>query len=65
MNKAFYIAYVTCENQKKNTIDELSIILDLRRNTAWMFKKKVEARIEELSKKGKYKTGESWEKLIV
>ena len=65
MNKAFYIAYVTCENQKKNTIDELSIILDLRRNTAWMFKKKVEARIEELSKKGKYKTGESWEKWIV
>lgn len=65
MNKAFYIAYVTCENQKKFTIDELSEILDLRRNTAWMFKKKVEARIDELSIKGKYKTGESWEKLIV
>lgn len=65
MDKAFYITYVTCENQKKFTIDDLSEILELRRNTAWMFKKKVEARIEELSKKGKYKTGESWEKLIV
>ena len=64
LNKAFYIAYMTCDNQKKITIDELSELIDLRRNTAWGFKKKVETKIEELNEKGKYRIGESWEKLI-
>ena len=64
LNKAFYIAYTTCDNQKKITVDELSELLDLRRNTAWGFKKKVETRIQEKESKGNYRLGESWEKII-
>lgn len=65
LNKAFYIAYLVCDNQKKLTVDELSELLELRRNTAWGFKKKVESRIEELKDKGLYTLGDSWEKLII
>jgi two-component system, sensor histidine kinase LadS len=42
IEKAFYILYVTTNKQKEFTLDELSEHLDLRRNTVWNFKKKIE-----------------------
>ncbi len=40
--KAFYILYVTNNRKNESTLDELSETLDLRRNTIWSFKKKIE-----------------------
>ncbi len=42
VEKAFYILYVTNNRQINYTLDELSEILDLRRNTIWNFKRKIE-----------------------
>ncbi len=42
IQKAFYILYITLNNQQAYTLDELSEILQLRRNTVWTFKKKIE-----------------------
>ncbi len=43
LEKAFYILYLTNNKQNKYTLDELSKMLDLRRNTIWSFKKKIES----------------------
>ena len=42
IEKAFYILYVTNNRKDEFTLDELSEMLDLRRNTVWSFKKKIE-----------------------
>ncbi len=42
IEKAFYILYLTNNRQNKFTLDELSEVLSLRRNTVWNFKKKIE-----------------------
>ena len=42
IEKAFFILYVTNNRQKEFTLDQLSEMLDLRRNTIWNFKKKIE-----------------------
>ena len=42
LQKAFYILYVTNNPQNRYTLDELSEMLDLRRNTIWNFRKKIE-----------------------
>ncbi|MBO6761092.1 MAG: transposase, partial [Roseivirga sp.] len=42
IDKAFFILYVTNNRQKEYTLDQLSEMLDLRRNTIWNFKKKIE-----------------------
>ncbi|MEQ9165720.1 MAG: 7TM diverse intracellular signaling domain-containing protein [Fulvivirga sp.] len=42
IEKAFYILYLTNNRQNKYTLDELSEMLSLRRNTVWNFKKKIE-----------------------
>lgn len=56
--KAFFIAYHTVESKEKMTMDELSDTLELRRNTCWSFKKKVEARQEESK-------AEYWQDVVV
>ena len=43
IEKAFYILYITNNKQIQYTLDELSEMLDLRRNTVWNFKKKIES----------------------
>ena len=43
--KAFFIVYAHL-NEDRYTLDELSAIMDMRRNTIWEFKKKVEEEIE-------------------
>ncbi len=42
IEKAFYILYVTNNTQINYTLDELSDLLELRRNTVWNFKRKIE-----------------------
>ena len=42
IEKAFYILYLVNGSDKHYTLDELSELLELRRNTVWSFKKKVE-----------------------
>ncbi len=43
IEKAFYILYVTNNHSEDFTLDQLSDFLDLRRNTVWSFKKKIES----------------------
>jgi hypothetical protein len=50
IDKAFYIAYIVHKKGSKITIDELSNLLKLRRNTCWSFKKKVIQKIEDYKK---------------
>jgi len=42
VEKAFYILYVTNNRDSNLTLDELAERLDLRRNTVWAFKRKIE-----------------------
>jgi hypothetical protein len=53
VNKAFYIVYHCSFSEGKTTIDELSAMLDLRRNTCWNFKKKVTERLADYTPKSK------------
>ncbi|MBK6265054.1 receptor [Marivirga sp. S37H4] len=47
--KAFYIVYSHL-NEDNYTLDEMALILQMRRNTVWQFKQKIE---QEISKNGK------------
>lgn len=51
LNKAFYLAYSTVYEKDARTLDELSELLELRRNTCWSFRKKAMERLEEHRKK--------------
>ncbi|WP_420385785.1 7TM diverse intracellular signaling domain-containing protein [Roseivirga sp.] len=51
IEKAFFILYVSNNRQKDYTLDQLSEMLDLRRNTVWNFRKKIEKVYESDSKK--------------
>jgi two-component system, sensor histidine kinase LadS len=62
--KAFYITYTTTRNQEKYTLEELSEILDIGRNTCWDFRKKIKERQSEVKKKFKLKDIADWEILI-
>ncbi|WP_226388698.1 7TM diverse intracellular signaling domain-containing protein [Penaeicola halotolerans] len=50
LEKAFYLAYTVIAETDKQTLDSLSEMLNLRRNTVWNFKKKIEEKITGLSK---------------
>lgn len=60
LQKAFYITYLTYIKTDL-TLDEISSLLELRKATVWLFKKKVEER--KTSKH--YQKAESWQGLIV
>ncbi len=64
IHKAFHIAYLTIHAKHKITLDELSTMLDLRRNTCWSFKQKVSDSIETYKKKNKNQIIKSWEDII-
>ena len=49
LSKAFYIVYAHINNEDF-TLDELSEMLDMRRNTVWQFRKKVEQEVEQNGK---------------
>lgn len=53
MDKAFYIVYDTIRLGKSKTLEELSEILGLNKNTVWAFRKKIQASYEQLKLKSK------------
>lgn len=53
MDKAFYIVYDTIRLGKSKTLEELSEILGLNKNTVWAFRKKIQAAYENLKLKSK------------
>jgi hypothetical protein len=63
INKAFYMTYLI-HKKNKITLDELSVLIDLRRNTCWNFKKKVLSSIEAYQK-AKKRPLEAWEDIIL
>ncbi|MBX9852904.1 MAG: transposase, partial [Cytophagaceae bacterium] len=63
INKAFYMTYLI-HKKNKITLDELSVLIDLRRNTCWNFKKKVLASIDKYQKIKK-RPLETWEEIIM
>jgi hypothetical protein len=65
VEKAFYIAYLAVVGRKDHTLETLSVQLDLRVNTIWSFKSKVNDRINELEKTGKRPTASRWEDIIL
>ena len=52
LEKAFYITYITVYSKQKYTLDQLSEDIDLRKNTCWSFKKKVEEKVDLLQDSG-------------
>jgi hypothetical protein len=64
INKAFYIVYHCSFSEGKTTLDELSTMLDLRRNTCWNFKKKVIERLNDYSRKDKNQNSK-WEFIML
>jgi uncharacterized coiled-coil protein SlyX len=65
INKAFYMTYIVHRRGNKITLDELSELLQLRRNTCWSFKKKVMEHIDAFKKKSKDGRLETWEEIIL
>jgi hypothetical protein len=53
MDKAFYIVYDTIRSGKSKTLEELSEILGLNKNTVWAFRKKIQSSYELLKSKSK------------
>ncbi len=60
LQKAFYISYLTFVHSE-TTLDELSEKIDLRKATVWLFRKKVEERMEQKD----YQKAESWQALVL
>lgn len=60
LDKAFYIIYASYFTHEKLTLDQLTSILDLRRNTIWAFRKKIQTRIESESN---FEIG--WEEIVL
>lgn len=53
MDKAFYIVYDTIRSGKSKTLEELSELLSLNKNTVWAFRKKIQVNYELLKSKSK------------
>jgi two-component system, sensor histidine kinase LadS len=53
INKAFYILYIMIYQQDRMTLNELSDLLELNRNTCWKFKQKVVLAMDHYYKKSK------------
>ena len=64
LNKAFYIAYLSVHKKDKLTLDELSELVGLRRNTCWKFRQKIAFAIDNYKVKTKVNIISSWEDLI-
>ncbi|HEY8399760.1 MAG TPA: 7TM diverse intracellular signaling domain-containing protein [Cytophagaceae bacterium] len=65
INKAFYLFYITCNNDTSHTIEELCNLLSISKNTCWSFKNKVKDKLEAFQKKSKKYEEKNWEKMIV
>lgn len=65
IEKAFFITYLSVIEKKTYTLESLSLILDLRINTIWAFKRKVQGQIAELELKGKRPSISKWHEVVL
>jgi hypothetical protein len=65
ITKAFYLVYLVTVKDKTLTLEELSVILDLRRETCWSFRKKILLAKEENDKKGMPENKNGWASLAL
>lgn len=65
IEKAFYLTYLTVTAKHGMTLEMLSEKLDLRMNTIWSFKQKVQERIQILGNKGVRTFTSRWEEVIL
>jgi hypothetical protein len=65
IEKAFYIAYVAVIGKRDITLEQLAAKVNLRLNTVWSFKRKVNERIKELEGNGQKPTAHRWEDVIL
>ncbi|MBC7487218.1 MAG: hypothetical protein H7282_10755 [Cytophagaceae bacterium] len=63
INKAFQLIYLSIHSKK--TLDELSEIIDLRRNTCWSFKQKITDATDIYKKKNKVDYVKNWEYILL
>ncbi len=65
IEKAFYIAYVAVTGKREITLEWMSSRVDLRTNTVWSFRRKVNERITELELRGRKPMAQRWEDVIL
>lgn len=66
IEKAFYIAYLVVARMNRGyTLEDLATQLDLRLNTVWAFRQKVQERLAELETHGLRPTASRWEEVIL
>lgn len=65
IEKAFYVAYLAVSGEKKSTLESLADELELRMNTVWSFRHKVQERITELENRGRRPVLSRWEEVIL
>ncbi|MFL5729769.1 MAG: transposase, partial [Cytophagaceae bacterium] len=64
ISKAFYMVYLVSIKDPGITSDQLSEILDLRRETCWSFKKKITTARKSSRKPGKDERTDSWTSIL-
>jgi hypothetical protein len=65
IDRAFYIAYLVVAGKNDATLEELSSTLEVRLNTVWSFRHKVQERMDELEKRGRRPVVSRWEDVIL
>jgi len=65
VEKAFFITYLSVTGKKTSTLESLSTMLDLRINTVWAFKRKVQGQIAELELRGRRPSISRWQEVIL
>lgn len=65
LEKAFFIAYLTVVDKNSFTLERLGQQLDIRPNTIWAFKKRVQNRLAEMEQKGQQLNASRWQDVIL
>lgn len=65
VDKAFFITYLSVTGKKSYTLESLSFMLDLRVNTVWAFKRKVQDQIIDLERRGRKPSISKWQEVIL
>lgn len=65
VEKAFFITYLSVTSRKTLTLETLSAMLDLRVNTVWAFRHKVQVQIAELELRGRRPSVSRWQEVIL
>ncbi len=65
VEKAFFITYMAVTGRKTYTLESLSNMLDLRVNTVWSFRRKVQDQIAGLEIRGRRPSISKWQEVII